>query len=47
MELDNKMSNREVYKAVTSVVSYCLSQMGEDSLVFHILEEVVLDQIVR
>lgn len=46
MEGDKKMSNRGIFKSVTSVVSSCLLQMGEDSLVFQILEEVILDQMV-
>lgn len=45
MEGDKKMSNRGIFKSVTSVVSSCLLQMGEDSLVFQILEEVILDQM--
>ena len=42
----DKMSNRGIFKSVTSVVSSCLLQMGEDSLVFQILEELILDLIV-
>lgn len=40
-----EISNRGLLKSVTSVVCSCVSQMGDKSLVFQMLEKVILDQI--
>jgi hypothetical protein len=45
-ERDMKTSNRATFKSLISVVCSCLSQMGDNSLVFAILEKVILEQIV-
>ena len=45
-ERDIKTSNRATFKSLTSVVCSCLSQMGDNSLIFVILEKVILEQIV-
>jgi len=45
-ERDKKTSNRATFKSLISVVCSCLSQMGDNSLVFAILEKVILEQIV-
>ncbi|KAG6754021.1 hypothetical protein POTOM_042029 [Populus tomentosa] len=45
-ERDIKTSNRATFKSLTSVVCACLSQMGDNSLIFAILEKVILEQIV-
>ncbi|KAJ6427637.1 hypothetical protein OIU84_023096 [Salix udensis] len=42
---DKKTSNHATFKSLTSVVCSCLSQMGDNSLVFVILEKVILEQI--
>ncbi|XP_061950001.1 uncharacterized protein LOC133673263 isoform X2 [Populus nigra] len=44
-ERDKKTSNRATFKSLISVVCSCLSQMGDNSLVFAILEKVILEQI--
>ena len=43
---DKKTSNHATFKSLTSIVCSCLSQMGDNSLVFVILEKVILEQIV-
>lgn len=45
IERDVNISNRGSFKSVTSIVCSCLSQMGDSSLVFIILEKMVLDQM--
>lgn len=45
-ERDIKTSNHATFKSLTSVVCSCLSQMGDNSLIFVILEKVILEQIV-
>lgn len=45
-ERDIKTSNRATFKSLTSVVCSCLSQIGDNSLIFAILEKVILEQIV-
>ncbi|XP_024016946.1 uncharacterized protein LOC21387601 isoform X3 [Morus notabilis] len=44
-ENDAKISNRGTFKSVISIVCSYISQMGDNSLVFEILENVVLEQI--
>ncbi|XP_024029744.1 uncharacterized protein LOC21385805 isoform X1 [Morus notabilis] len=44
-ENDAKISNRGTFKSVISIVCSYISQMGDNSLVFQILENVVLEQI--
>ncbi|KAA8518460.1 hypothetical protein F0562_015934 [Nyssa sinensis] len=44
MENDD-ISNRGTFKSVTNVLCSYLSQMGDDYLVFNMLEKVVIDQI--
>ncbi|KAK3226998.1 hypothetical protein Dsin_006860 [Dipteronia sinensis] len=39
VENDVKISNRGTFKSLTNTVCSCLSQMGDDSLVFQILEK--------
>ncbi|KAK1562182.1 hypothetical protein Q3G72_007583 [Acer saccharum] len=45
-ENDVRISNRGTFKSLTNAVCSCLSQMGDDSLVFQILEKVILDQLL-
>ncbi|KAF3969199.1 hypothetical protein CMV_006986 [Castanea mollissima] len=45
-ESDIKMRNRKTYKSVTTVVCSNLSQIGDSSLVFQILEKVTVGQIL-
>ena len=45
-ESNMKTSNRGTFKSLTNVVCSCLSQMGDNSIVFVILEKVILEQIV-
>ena len=45
-ESDIKMRNHGTYKSVTTVVCSNLSQIGDSSLVFQILEKVTVGQIV-
>lgn len=45
-ESDTKIRNRGTYKSVTTVVCSNLSQIGDNSLVFQILEKVALGQIL-
>lgn len=40
------ISNQGTFKSITSIVCSCLSQMGDSSLVFKLLEKMVLDQLV-
>lgn len=42
----DEISNRGSFRSVTTVVCSCLLQMGDDFLVFQMLETVVVDQIV-
>ncbi|KAK6147635.1 hypothetical protein DH2020_018547 [Rehmannia glutinosa] len=44
MEYDGK-SNWRTYKYVTSIVCSCLSQIGDDYLVFQMVEKIIVDQI--
>ncbi|KAJ6330565.1 hypothetical protein OIU76_009205 [Salix suchowensis] len=44
-ESNMKISNRGTFKSLTNVVCSCLSQMGDNSIVFVILEKVILEQI--
>ncbi|KAJ6406757.1 hypothetical protein OIU84_010299 [Salix udensis] len=44
-ESNMKTSNRGTFKSLTNVVCSCLSQMGDNSIVFVILEKVILEQI--
>ena len=46
LERDKKIRNRGTFKLLTSVVCSKLSQIGDNSLVFQILEKVTLEQIV-
>ncbi|KAI9153867.1 hypothetical protein LWI28_017694 [Acer negundo] len=46
IENDVKISNCGTFKSLTNAVCSCLSQMGDDSLVFQILEKVILDQLL-
>ncbi|KAH7554167.1 hypothetical protein JRO89_XS12G0124800 [Xanthoceras sorbifolium] len=46
VENDVKISNRGTFKLLTNAVCSCLSQMGDDSLVFQLLEKVILDQLL-
>ncbi|KAK2639319.1 hypothetical protein Ddye_027114 [Dipteronia dyeriana] len=46
VENDVKISNRGTFKSLTNAVCSCLSHMGDDSLVFQILEKVILDQLL-
>ncbi|KAG5556427.1 hypothetical protein RHGRI_006875 [Rhododendron griersonianum] len=43
----DEISNRGSFRSVTTVVCSCLLQMGDDFLVFQMLETVVVDQIVQ
>ncbi|PRQ44133.1 putative pre-rRNA-processing protein IPI1/Testis-expressed sequence 10 protein [Rosa chinensis] len=47
MERDVNISNRGTFKSITGIVCSCLSQMGDSSLVFKILEKMVLDQMLQ
>ncbi|XP_004303376.1 PREDICTED: uncharacterized protein LOC101296122 isoform X1 [Fragaria vesca subsp. vesca] len=44
-EKDVNISNQGTFKSITSIVCSCLSQMGDSSLVFKLLEKMVLDQL--
>ncbi|KAK6147658.1 hypothetical protein DH2020_018570 [Rehmannia glutinosa] len=44
MEYDGK-SNWRTFKYVTSIVCSCLSQIGDDYLVFQMVEKIIVDQI--
>ncbi|GAV57315.1 Ipi1_N domain-containing protein [Cephalotus follicularis] len=44
-ESDEKISNPGTFKSLTSVVCSSLSQMGDDSLVFQIVEKVLIEKI--
>ncbi|KAE8098634.1 hypothetical protein FH972_016679 [Carpinus fangiana] len=46
LESDTKIRNRGAFKLLTSVVCSKLSQIGDNSLVFQILEKVTLEQIL-
>ncbi|XP_059463584.1 uncharacterized protein LOC132192307 isoform X2 [Corylus avellana] len=46
LESDTKIRNRGTFKSLTSVVCSNLSQIGDNSLVFQILEKVTLEQIL-
>ncbi|XP_020535669.1 testis-expressed protein 10 isoform X2 [Jatropha curcas] len=46
MNEDTRISNRRTFKLLTSVVCSCLSQMGDKTLVFFILEKVILEQFL-
>lgn len=46
VESDAKISNRGTFKLLTNTVCSCLSRIGDDSLVFQILEQVIFDQLV-
>ncbi|KAL8039858.1 hypothetical protein ABFX02_10G063500 [Erythranthe guttata] len=41
----NGKSNPKAFKSVTSSVCSCLSQIGDDYLVFQLLENIIIDQI--
>lgn len=43
---NDQISNRGSFRSVTTVVCSCLLQMGDDFLVFQMLETVVVDQTV-
>ncbi|KAI8562907.1 hypothetical protein RHMOL_Rhmol03G0071900 [Rhododendron molle] len=43
----DEISNRGSFRSVTTVVCSCLLQMGDDFLVFQMLETVVVDQIFQ
>ncbi|XP_040361345.1 uncharacterized protein LOC112203486 [Rosa chinensis] len=47
MERDVNISNRGTFKSITGIVCSCLLQMGDSSLVFKILEKMVLDQMLQ
>ncbi|KAL0410192.1 UNVERIFIED_CONTAM: hypothetical protein Slati_3608900 [Sesamum latifolium] len=42
---DDGKSNQRIFKYVTSIVCSFLSQIGDDSLVFQMLEKMIVDQI--
>ncbi|KAJ4961285.1 hypothetical protein NE237_021195 [Protea cynaroides] len=44
-ESDEKISNHGTFKAITSAVCSCLSQMGDDNLVLQTLEKIIVDEI--
>ncbi|KAJ0088119.1 hypothetical protein Patl1_32722 [Pistacia atlantica] len=46
VESDAKISNRGTFKLLTNAVCSCLSQMGDNSLVFQILEKAILNQLL-
>lgn len=46
VESDVKISNCGTFKLLTNAVCSCLSQMGDNSLVFRILEKAILNQLV-
>lgn len=46
IQSDTEIGNRGTYKSVTSVVCSNLSQMGDTSLVFQMVEKVILGQMV-
>ncbi|XP_059428250.1 uncharacterized protein LOC132162022 isoform X2 [Corylus avellana] len=46
LESDTKIRNRGTFKLLTNVVCSNLSQIGDNSLVFQILEKVTLEQIL-
>ncbi|KAH9737959.1 Ipi1 N domain-containing protein [Citrus sinensis] len=46
VESDAKISNRGTFKLLTNTVCSCLSRIGDDSLVFQILEQVIFDQLL-
>ncbi|XP_062167443.1 uncharacterized protein LOC133873715 isoform X1 [Alnus glutinosa] len=46
LESDTKIRNRGTFKSLTSVVCSNLSQIGDNSLVFQILQKVTLEQIL-
>ncbi|KAI3471756.1 hypothetical protein Pfo_028409 [Paulownia fortunei] len=46
MKYDGK-SNWRTFKYVTSLVCSCLSQIGDDYLVFQIVEKIIVDQITQ
>ncbi|XP_021892438.1 uncharacterized protein LOC110810555 [Carica papaya] len=45
-ETETKISNHEEFKELVGFVCSYLSQMGDSSLVFHMLKRVILDQIM-
>ncbi|XP_019055083.1 PREDICTED: testis-expressed sequence 10 protein homolog isoform X2 [Nelumbo nucifera] len=45
VENAKKISNRETFKAITGAVCSCLRQMGDDALIFQIVQRVILDEI--
>ncbi|KAK6912302.1 hypothetical protein RJ641_024395, partial [Dillenia turbinata] len=45
LENDEKISNRGTLKSMTSFVGSCMSQIGDNRLVFEILDKVLLDQM--
>ncbi|KAK6942537.1 hypothetical protein RJ641_027914, partial [Dillenia turbinata] len=45
LENDEKISNRGTLKSVTSIICSCMLQIGDNKLVFEILDEVLLDQM--
>ncbi|KAJ8899163.1 hypothetical protein K2173_011950 [Erythroxylum novogranatense] len=44
-ESNAKISNHETFKLITSMISTCLSGIGDKSLVFQIVERALIDQI--
>ncbi|ESR43310.1 hypothetical protein CICLE_v10011038mg [Citrus x clementina] len=46
VESDAKISNHGTFKLLTNTVCSCLSRIGDDSLVFQILEQVIFDQLL-
>ncbi|XP_022766966.1 uncharacterized protein LOC111311659 isoform X2 [Durio zibethinus] len=46
IESDVKVSNCGTLKSITSIVCSCLSQMGDSSVVFQIIEKAILDLIL-
>ncbi|XP_043726037.1 testis-expressed protein 10 homolog [Telopea speciosissima] len=45
LENDEKIPNHGTFKAITSVICSCLSQMGDDNLVLQTLEKTIVDEI--
>ncbi|XP_042501520.1 uncharacterized protein LOC122079264 isoform X2 [Macadamia integrifolia] len=42
---DEKILNHGTFKAITSAICSCLSQMGDDNLVLQTLEKIIVDEI--
>ncbi|CAA0837809.1 ARM repeat superfamily protein [Striga hermonthica] len=42
---DNQKPNWKAYKSITCIVCSCLSQIGDDCLIFQMMEKIIVDQL--